>query len=188
MLLEYHDSIELDGMCYGIINRHHNYIAAQRILRSKEILEEVKAEAVLPLLFSEEIPKGKEVQAIRAYLDLFTKESKKIAGHPVFDIVQDSEYIYAGFMQAYGIDIDDPETNLKIEQFIALIKGLPSATKLAEVIKIREMPIPEPTKTNGRQRAAIIEAKAAFALEGEGVAKGWKSFGKTIKEWARHGK
>ena len=188
VLLEYHDHIELDGYGYGIRNNHRDYIVALKILRAKEILEEDKAQAVLPLLFSEPIPKGKEVEAIEAYFELFVSDKRKSNAPASFDIIQDADYIYAGFIQAYGIDLDSEETELKVEQFIALIKGLPSTTKLGDIIRIRTMPVPEPTKFNAKQRADIIEAKATFALEGESLGKSWSNFGRAIKEWARHGK
>jgi hypothetical protein len=185
VLLEYHDHIELDDREYQIVNSSRSYIKALKIIRSKEIFEEDKVEAVLPLLFIE--PPHKPIEAVYAYFDLFTDKRKSVRGRePAFDIVQDADYIYAGFMQTYGIDID--EIDMPIEKFIALLKGLPTNTKLAEIIKIREMPVPEPTKFNAKQRADIIEAKAVFALESDNIAKGWQSFGRMIKEWAEHGR
>lgn len=185
MLLEYHDHVEIDGMAYPIKNNHKNYITALKVLRCRDILAEDKLEAVIPLLFDEDIPVELWEKAITAYFNLFNKKPKDNRP-PSFDIIQDSDYIYAGFMQTYGIDLD--ECDLKIEKFIAMIKGLPSDTKLAEIIKIRTMPIPTATKNNARQIADIIRAKTEVALEGDTFGKGMQTFGQLVKEWARHGR
>ena len=185
MLLEIHDHIEMDGVAYRIRNSHRNYITALKIIRSRDIFEEDKARAVLPLLFDDGIPEGKEVEAISAFFGLFADPRKpKTDRKPSMDIVQDAEYIYAGFMQTYHIDLD--ETDLTIERFIALLKGLPSDTRLAEISRIRTMEIPQRTKWNGRQIADIMSLKREYALESQDI--GFSSFGKLIKEWAEHGR
>lgn len=183
MLLERHDHIELDGKAYAIRNSSQAYITALRILRSEDILEEDKVQAVLPLLFSEDIPEGLEVQAVLAFFELFS-EKRKGDNKPSFDIVQDAEYIYAGFMQTYHIDLED--NDMAIERFIALLKGLPSDTRLADIIRIRTTPVPQRTKWNAQQIADIMKAKQEFALDRKDNGMG--GFGKLIKEWARHGR
>lgn len=55
-----------------------------------------------------------------------------------YDIRYDGDYIYASFMQAYGIDLFDVQGKLHWKKFNALLSGLPEGTKLMEVIKIRK--------------------------------------------------
>lgn len=55
-----------------------------------------------------------------------------------YDIRYDGDYIYASFMQAYGIDLFDVQGELHWKKFNALLSGLPEGTKLMEVIKIRK--------------------------------------------------
>ena len=184
MLLERHDHIELDGVAYRIKNSHRSYITALKIIRSKDIFEEDKPRAVLPLLFEGEIPEGRETDAVIAFFSLFSDSKHKTDRKPSMDIVQDADYIYAGFMQTYHIDLD--ETDLTIERFIALLKGLPSDTRLAEITRIRTMEIPQRTKFNGKQIADIMSLKREYALT-DTQDNGFSSFGKLIKEWARHG-
>lgn len=188
MLLEYHDHIVLDGEQIRIINSHKKYIVALKVLRSTEIFDEDKVETVLPLLFEDptEIPIGREQDALVAFFDLFSDKKKSEKTAPSFDIVQDCDFVFSGFMQTYGIDLD--EKDMKIEKFIALLKGLPSDTRLAEIIKIRTMPIPQKTKYNAQQIADIMKAKNEFALEKNSFAKSIGSFGKMIKEWASNGR
>lgn len=55
-----------------------------------------------------------------------------------YDIRFDGDYIYASFLQAYGIDLFDVQGKLHWKKFNALLSGLPEGTKLMEVIKIRK--------------------------------------------------
>ena len=56
----------------------------------------------------------------------------------LYDIRYDSDYIYASFLQAYGIDLFDVQGELHWKKFNALLSGLPEGTKFMEVIKIRK--------------------------------------------------
>lgn len=55
---------------------------------------------------------------------------------PVFSYEHDSEYIYAAFLQAYGIDLTEI-TELHWFKFQALLKSLPEETKLSKIISCR---------------------------------------------------
>ena len=55
-----------------------------------------------------------------------------------YDIRYDGDYIYASFLQAYGIDLFDVQGELHWRKFNALLSGLPEGTKFMEVIKIRK--------------------------------------------------
>ena len=55
-----------------------------------------------------------------------------------YDIRYDGDYIYASFLQSYGIDLFDVQGELHWKKFNALLSGLPEGTKLMEVIKIRK--------------------------------------------------
>ena len=55
----------------------------------------------------------------------------------IFSLKYDADYIYSSFLQAYGIDLIDAQNSLHWKKFNALLNGLPSDTKFAEVLKIR---------------------------------------------------
>lgn len=55
-----------------------------------------------------------------------------------YDIRYDGDYIYASFLQAYGMDLFDMQGKLHWKKFNALLSGLPEGTKFMEVIKIRK--------------------------------------------------
>lgn len=82
----------------------------------------------------------------------------------LFDFEEDGEYIYASFMQAYGLDLIEQQGRLPWSRFIALFQGLPSGTKIKEVMKIRDMDIPEPTGKNQKEIQQITELKMYYAL------------------------
>lgn len=54
----------------------------------------------------------------------------------IIDYVEDGEYIYSSFLQAYGIDLVDVE-ELHWHKFKALLLGLPDSTKMKEIMSMR---------------------------------------------------
>ncbi|HFU1090267.1 TPA: Gp15 family bacteriophage protein [Streptococcus suis] len=54
-----------------------------------------------------------------------------------YSLKYDGDYIYSSFLQAYQIDLIEVQGILHWQKFYALLNGLPSDTKFAEVIKIR---------------------------------------------------
>ena len=87
------------------------------------------------------------------------------------DLKKDWQYIYAGFMQSYGINLfrDD----LHYLEFVALLNGLPSNTRMSQIIDIRTRPVPQANKWNQKEIARLNELKTEFALtDGEDFQKG----------------
>lgn len=67
-----------------------------------------------------------------------TTASDEPKGKAPYDIRFDGDYIYASFLQAYGIDLFDVQGKLHWKKFNALLSGLPEGTKFMEVVKIRK--------------------------------------------------
>lgn len=82
-----------------------------------------------------------------------------------FDFEQDAAYIYAGFKQAYGIDLYAERGKLHWWKFIALFGGLPENTRIREIMSIRARKIPTATKYNGEEINQLIKLKATYALK-----------------------
>jgi hypothetical protein len=82
-----------------------------------------------------------------------------------FDFDQDAAYIYAGFRQAYGIDLYNECGKLHWWKFIALFGGLPENTRIREIMVIRARKIPAATKYNGEEIKQLMELKAHYALK-----------------------
>lgn len=106
------------------------WLKFQRLLTDEHVLwlgifpnEEPPAwpwfQAALEFLKSENLaPKGTGGRSKRRTLDMFI----------------DGDYIVASFQQAYGIDLTDSELDMHWHRFLALLRGLPKDTKLAEVM------------------------------------------------------
>lgn len=93
------------------------------------------------------------------------KKNKNTSNKKTFDFIQDSQMIYAGFYQAYKIDLFEQRNKLHWWKFISLFQGLPKETRIMEIIDIRSRPLPKPTKYNGEKRAELIRLKALYSLE-----------------------
>ena len=90
------------------------------------------------------------------------KTKKQQKGQKIlFNIGYDSEYIYAGFMQAYGIDLIDQQGKLHWKKFNALLVGLPSDTRFAEILKIRAW---EPSGESAKEKRIMRERQDEVAL------------------------
>jgi len=80
----------------------------------------------------------------------------------VFDWNIDSYLIFAAFQQVYNIDLT--EYHMHWWKFLALYKGLPNDTRLADVIKTRAMPIPKTDKYNQSYVKNLIDLKKYYAI------------------------
>jgi len=83
----------------------------------------------------------------------------------VFDILVDSERIFAGFRQAYGIDLRFE--NMHWWDFLTLLNNIPESTRLSDVMRIRGQKLPKPTKHNGEELERMQKLKRKFLLGGE---------------------
>ena len=61
------------------------------------------------------------------------KKNKK----KLIDFEQDAEYIYASFLQAYGINLLEVQNKLTWTEFKALLNALPDNTIMQQIIEIR---------------------------------------------------
>lgn len=58
-------------------------------------------------------------------------------GDRLLDLVLDGDYLVAAYQQAYGIDLTDPGLDMHWHRFVALLRGLPGDTVLAEAMRMR---------------------------------------------------
>lgn len=106
---------------------------------------------------------------------------------PVLDFEEDGDYIYASFMQDYGIDLIDEQGRLPWKKFLFLFNGLSADTKIKQVMHIREMEIPEYNGKNQKHRQEIMELKSYYALpvKGGGGQNGLDLLFSTLEGMAR---
>lgn len=121
-----------------------------------------------------------------APIEIFTEASRAIFGEPseseenYVDFKQDEGRIYAGFMQAYGIDLYEQFGKMHWQTFITLLSNLPSDTSFAEVVNIRARKIPRATKYNKEEIQELLRLKAKYRVhESESTRKA-----RLNKQWA----
>lgn len=112
----------------------------------------------------------------------------KRATLPVLDFEEDGDYIYASFMQEYGIDLIDQQGKLSWKKFMWLFNGLGADTKIKQVMHIREMEIPQFNGKNQKQIQEIQELKSYYALpiKGGGGQSGLDLLFSTLEGMAKH--
>lgn len=92
----------------------------------------------------------------KRYVEVEKRSQIKKSPFPVLDFEKDGDYIYASFMQAYKIDLIEEQGRLPWKKFLYLFNGLPADTKIKQIMRIRQMPVPE---YNGKNSKEIQEIK-----------------------------
>ncbi|HEL2057765.1 TPA: hypothetical protein TY768_000933 [Streptococcus suis] len=88
-------------------------------------------------------------------------ESKKL-----IDFVKDAEFIFASFLQAYGINLLKSQNKLTWAEFRALLNALPEDTIMQRIIEIRDW-TPQPGEST-KYREQMRKAQQKYRLdEGE---------------------
>lgn len=101
---------------------------------------------------------------VQIFKAIFPKKKKK--NHEKYmDYTQDRGLIIAAFWQTYGINLTNQIDKLHWQTFLDLVQGLPSNTRLAEVINIRARPMPKPTKYNAEERKELARLKEEVKLD-----------------------
>ena len=154
-------SVEYKGKTYQLTPAFDNVLKMYALLDG--LMDYEKVEVMLSWLIKGRCPvDGGLLTAVCKVLfpERKTKENQK-----AFDYIQDSDYIYAAFRQAYNIDLYSEQGKMHWLQFSALMASLPQNTRFSEIVHIRLMPIPKPNNHNAEQRAEIIKLKQEYALE-----------------------
>jgi hypothetical protein len=82
----------------------------------------------------------------------------------LYDLKQDAEYIYASFLQEYGIDLIEQQGKLRWEKFLALLGGLRDNTRFKEIVGIRAAELPR-GKGMEEERKRLRKLKRIYALK-----------------------
>ena len=127
----------------------------------------VKNKWNLQLLNPEEKQKLLSVITQR-YVEVEKRPQIKKSPFPVLDFEKDGDYIYASFMQAYQIDLIEEQGRLPWKKFLYLFNGLPADTKIKQIMRIRQMSVPEYNGKNSKEIQEINEMKSYYALPVEG--------------------
>ena len=161
------------------VNAAFNVVLDIQRLYKEDLPDEVKIEQALRMLVENRFQvwclslKGKSEllqEVVKQHIDLPHRPPSK-SNQRLVDFELDDEYIFASFYQDYGIDLEKEQGRLHWKKFIALFQGLSDKTKIKEIMRIRGMDIPKPTKYNQKERQNIIELKS-YPVEGGGGQEG----------------
>lgn len=139
--------------------------------KSENIESKNDVEDILNIFYNKAIPGDEEVavEALEYFLvcgdekEEVAKESNEnndevVEEEKFFDMLYDSNYIFAAFLQVYNIDLTT--TSIHWWKFKKMVEGLPNSTKLSEVIEIRSSEMPKDAKS----RASISRMKEFYKL------------------------
>nr|DAK93870.1 MAG TPA: hypothetical protein [Caudoviricetes sp.] len=156
------DKLVIDDKEYPLDLSFNNVLKLFEMWRDEDVPEFVKPHFGIRILTGETledftVEEMSEVfnEVFEEHISLSTVEDNHVeydlAGNPMkttasngkqeqapYDIRYDGDYIYASFLQAYGIDLFDVQGKLHWKKFNALLSGLPEGTKFMEVVKIRK--------------------------------------------------
>lgn len=165
---------------YDIDLSFDNVLDVYDMLDRNDLRDYEKARICLSLLLDEQ-----EYESLEAidlwnyiYLNFIHVETKEVVkrdllGKPVpalkkdktkvIDFEKDANYIYASFRQAYGINLFEEHGKMHWKEFLALLDGLPSNTRMKEIIRIRTW---EPSKHDSKEyKEHMQELQEIYALE-----------------------
>lgn len=148
-------------------------LKVQHLFREERLTERDKLETSLKMLVKNEwnlklfsVNERAELlnEIHKQCINVKKRPSSRKSPMPILDFEEDGEYIYASFMQDYGVDLIDMQGVLSWRKFIALFDGLSDVTKIKRVMKIRSMELPAFTGKNQKQIQDVLELKSYYAL------------------------
>lgn len=133
----------LNGIDYPFHSDFREWIRFDGLLNNSDVPEVIKLELMLNLIFAGKPPKYEEaaMQYILWFYDggHITRKSNSgetyLESRRIYDFEYDFDYIYAAFMELYGIDLVDVPY-LHWWKFIALFKGLHDC-RISEIMGYR---------------------------------------------------
>ena len=188
-------NVSYHGRLYRTNVAFDTVLAVQKLYKDERLSDFEKTEQALRMLLKNQVLVGVMSPAMRAdLLEIIFKTQISLPQKPkprkdirTVDFELDGEYIYASFYQDYGIDLIEEQGKLHWKKFLALFQGLSDETKIKQIMNIRGMDIPEPTKHNQDQIRKIQELKSYYALpvEGGGGQDGLNSLFCALEELAQ---
>lgn len=172
------DTVKIGEETYELNVSFDNILKVIDLMKEKRMANDKKVDMAIRLFFrlgiDDELPFDFETR-YQLFLNIFDeyvdqKEKTQqfdLEGNPMpvyskdkerlYSLKYDAEYIYASFMQAYGIDLIEQQGKLHWFKFQALLSGLPKDTKFCEVVSIRQWKKPNKGETESSQMRRLQE-------------------------------
>lgn len=165
------ETVTVDGREYPIRTDFRSGIRFEQILFDKELSDRQKFQKVMEEFYGEETPKNK-AEALNAVIDFYrcgkkpvkaeetSDEGKSVNKRSIYDFRHDDAYIYAAFIQQYGIDLST--ASLHWWKFMALFRSLTDETLFVKIMGYRAA---DTSKIKNRaERERIAKLKEVYAL------------------------
>lgn len=186
------NEIEINGKVYPVDMSYDNIIRLFDLLEDKTIEELHKVFIGMKMLLDCNVLKEDETCDLETFIAAFVTIKTEFIidkgnGEPLVDLQgnpmpqpkskelyslnHDADYIYASFVQAYGIDLIEVQGELDWRKFNALLQGLPSDTRFKEVVDIRQRPFAT-GKGSQKENKNLRDLKNMYALPGHNVEEG----------------
>ena len=104
-------------------------------------------------------------EIMKTRLKLTQRKASNTKERTAISYTEDSPYIYAAFMQHYGIDLFRARGRLHWWKFLALLDSLPSDCKLKEIMAIRTRELPKFNGHNAEEINRIKEQQQYYFLD-----------------------
>jgi hypothetical protein len=183
--MEFDDTFEYDGRSFSVRLAFDNVLLLLELLQDNDFNYAEKIDISLELMINEY--KAIQNESIEVKFNLFkfilkefleidleqpAEENPPAANQPAastpkktYCFTQDAGIIYASFFRSYQIDLFEVRGKLHWKKFLQLLLHMDDKSKFKEVINIRTMKVPKPTKYNAEYRKDIQKMKRIYALE-----------------------
>lgn len=176
------DTIVVDGKEIELFTDFRDWLQFNRLLNQKEITDEEVKEAfdcvikkyvhvdplnlikgLMDFMNEKEKVEIDETKPIKMK-DLMAEkeEDAEPIGQPVLDYDYDSNYIYAAFLQQYGIDLRNAEMHWY--EFKALFSGLTEKCKIVEIIGYRSISDSSYSQMSKEERKRVKRMQKIYQL------------------------
>lgn len=173
------DDIIIDGKTYRINAAFDNILRLFDLVNSKEP-NEIKIKIAIQMLFGEKTDLLKlELETLKTIVDATLEEYTKSKEEIEYDdlgnemptpkrkqlisLEHDAEYIFGGFVQAYGIDLEEAQGILHWYKFRSLLASLPNDTRIREIMGYRAY---RKQGKNDTHHAQMMKLQEQFKLPG----------------------
>lgn len=157
-----------DGKEYPIHSDFREWIRFESLLTNADVPENLKFFIALRLIFADNVPD--DFHAAHEFVSWFYRGGKELPANGgsdisltsrrVYDLEYDSEYIFAAFLEQYGIDLSDI-SYMHWWKFIALFKGLHDC-KMTDIIGYRGAEITDDMPKS--RQAFLMDMQEMFEL------------------------
>lgn len=165
-------TVTIDNKEFPISTNFRTFILFEMLLSDNSLSDRRKMEEMINLFFVEETPERITEDVINSIIDFYrcgkqeTRKQKAVRRtvknkKKVYDFECDDAYIYAAFVSAYNIDLNEIDY-LHWWKFKALFNGLPSDCEFVKIMGYRATDTTA-IKDN-KERSRILKLQALYAL------------------------